>query len=226
MTLRVLLDPSVRRNAVTHKTVLQKETVQWGETTQSLEMAKRCAFPPRPDEKFRKEQIPYIAALLGMVADGMIALFKTPEIRMEDMRNKIPDRGYLGLDLLDGVSLSMASSPMERLIVYSGFGDSIGTTKEEQITFFKTVKEDRYVELRNLVGNAHLGDIFHFWTAEVNQIDVYLTMDKRFIRVFRKSVKPKIDSQTDTLTPKELCARLDVPPGDLEKIEKDNPPFS
>ena len=224
--LKVLLDPSVRRNAISHKTILEPKTIEWGDITQTLHVAQRQEFPPRQDEVFRREQIPYIAALRDLVKNGQISLCTSHEIRMEDMRNKMPDRGYLGLDLLEGIQLELIRSPVDRTIVFSGFGDHVGVTKKAQLEFFEGVTDPRYVELRELINNAHLGDLFHFWTAEVNGLDVYLVMDNRFLRPFRKSVEPKIDTVTSVLTPKELCERLGVPPADLEKIEKDNPPFA
>lgn len=224
--LKVLLDPSVRRNAVTHRTVLEPQTIQWGDITQTLEIAKRRAFPPRPDEKFRIEQIPYIAALHEMVRNRQIRLYKSPEIRMEDIRNRFPDRGYLGLDLLEGVHLELAKSPFERTIVFSGFGDHVGVTKGEQLAFFRSIDAERFVELRMLINDAHLGDMFHFWTAEMNELDIYLVMDNRFLNPFRHSVEPKISTATSILTPRELCEKLNVQPADLEKIENENPPFA
>lgn len=226
MVKKVLLDLSVRRNAVTHRTVLEKKKIKWGDISREYDLAIRKHFHPRDNEMFRREQIPYVAVLPELVSVGRIELFRSFELVMEDMRNVRRDRGYLGLDLLEGMQIGSVRPPVERNIMFAGHGNSHGITKEEQIAFFKSITDARFHEIRRVVGDAHIGDAFHFWTAEHAALDVYLTMDQRFARVFRKQAEKKINSRVKVMTPKELCQDFNAGPKDIERIALENLPFS
>lgn len=229
--MKVLLDPSVRRNAVTHKTVAAEKRVKWGPTTHEVEVAARKPAPPRLDEPFRRAQLPYIAALPDLVSSGRLTLFRSPEIFMEYLRNRPADPGYFGVDLLEGVPIETAPTPVERIVIFAGNGASIGITKDEQVEFLRSLGDPRFDEIRRAVGNemqikAMIGDAFHYWTAEHAGLDAYLTMDGKFVRHFRSQVQGKIAPRSEVLTPEELCERLRAKPVDVEQFAAKRPPFS
>jgi hypothetical protein len=61
--MKVLIDRNIEINAITHKTVLVSRAIKWGPHYQTLDVAERIHFPPRVDEAFRIEQLPFLAAL-------------------------------------------------------------------------------------------------------------------------------------------------------------------
>ncbi len=230
MAKKVLIDLSVRKDAPTHRTVSEERIVEWGDIRQKVDVAVRKAFPPRSDEDFRLEQIPYIAALPELVSAGHVELFRSIEYVMEDARNKREDPGYLGLDVLEGVPIGSVKPPDPRTIVFGGYDGSIGTTKDEQIAFFKSITDERFLEIRRALddgsgGDPHIADAYHFWTAEHAGLDAYLTMDKKFINVFQQQAAGKINPRAEVMSPKQLCESFGVGPKDIDQLARENPPF-
>ena len=154
MTKKVLIDLSVRKDALTHRTVPAKKMIAWGGIPREVEVVVRKPFPPRPDENFRMEQIPYVAALPELVSAGHIQLFRSMELVMEDVRNIRRDRGYLGLDVLEGIPIGSVEPPVSRTVVFGGRQRSLGITKEEQIAFFKSITDERFREIRRATNKA------------------------------------------------------------------------
>ena len=230
MTKKVLIDLSVRKDAVTHRTVLEERTVAWGGTPRETEVAVRKPFPPRSDEDFRLEQLPYVAALPELVSAGHIVLFQSMELVMEDARNKPRGRGYLGLDVLENVPIGSVKPPVSRNIVFAGGSRSFGTTKKEQMEFFKSITDKRFREIRlalddGMAGDPHIADGFHFWTTEHAGFDLYLTMDRAFINVFEHQAAEKIYPRAKVMSPKQLCETFGVGPRDIDELVRENPPF-
>ena len=98
-----------------------------------------------------------------------------------------------------------------------GTSESIGMTREEQMELFRSIQHPRFLEIKQAVGEAHIGDVYHLWTAEVASLDVFLTVDRRF-RNAVDSQKARINSPVLTMTPKELCDNLGLAPTDIEKL--------
>ena len=227
MTKKVLIDLSVRKDALTHRTVVEKRIIEWGDIPREREVAVRKSFPPRSDEDFRLEQITYIAALPELVSAGHIELFQSVELLMEDARNKRRDPGYLGLDVLEGVPIGSVKSPVFRTIVF-GHNRSIGTTEDEQIAFFKSITDERFREIRRALDDGkdrHIGDAYHFWTAEHAGLDIFLTTDRKFIRVFEQKAAKKINPRAEVMSPKQICESFGAGPKDIEQLARENPPF-
>ena len=230
MTKKVLIDLSVRKDAPTHRTVSEERIVEWGDIHQKVDVAVRKAFPPLSKEKFRLEQIPYLAALPELVSAGHVELFRSIEYVMEDARNKREDPGYLGLDVLEGVPIGSVKPPVPRTIVFGGYDSSIGTTKDEQIAFFKSITDERFLEIRRALDDGsgcdpHISDAYHFWTAEHAELEIYLTMDKKFINVFGHQAAKKIKPRAEVMSPKQLCESFGVGPKDIEQLAREKPPF-
>jgi hypothetical protein len=209
---------------------LDKKSNVWGGIAQEAEVVVREAFPPRTDEDFRLEQIPYVAALPDLITTGHVELFSSFELKMEEIRNTPRDRGYLGLDLLEGVPIGSVKPPVSRTTIFSGIGQTLGITKEEQVAFLKSITDERFIEIRQSLDDGsgrdpHIGDAYHFWTAEHAGLDIFLTMDGRFIREFERKAAKKINPRAEVMSPKQLCEAFGVGPKDIDQLARDNPPF-
>lgn len=99
-------------------------------------------------------------------------------------RHAISLKGYLGIDLLEAIPMKRVPPPVQRTIIWAAHGHgSVGTTKDEQMDFFRSIQAPRFIEINNATGGAHIADVFHFWTAEESSLDAFLTMDYRFRNV-------------------------------------------
>jgi hypothetical protein len=222
--MKVLIDRNIEINVVTHKTVKSPRTIRWGPHDQTIDVAQRAPFPPRDDENFRREQLPYLAALCIFAKKGKLEFFTSPELRMERLRQKGRCEGYLGVNMLRDIPIKCVPSPIQRSILF-GPTRSIGVTKEEQMKFFGYVKHPRFLQIRKATGEAHIDDAYHLWTAEEAKLDAFLTMDRRFWAVAIQKSKI-INSAILVTIPKDLSRHLGLQPIEVEDLAAEIYPFS
>jgi len=214
--MKVLIDRNIEINAITHKTKLTQQVLRWGPHNQIVEVLQRAHFPPRADESFRKEQIPYLITLCAFAKKGKLQFFTSDELRMEKLRPKRRCEGYLGVNLLQDVAVHSVRCPVKRLILFAPTGN-VGVTEDEQMEFFRSIRDPRFLKIRNVMGDAHIDDAFHLWTAEEARLDALLTMDQRFWRVVNQK-KKMIGSTIPVVTPKKLGEHLNAKPTNIEKL--------
>ena len=143
---------------------------------------------------------------------------------MEEFRQKGPSEGYLGINLIRDVPVKHATCPIERSIVI-GAGADTGITKDEQMAFFRSIQHPRFLQIRKAVGDAHVDDAFHLWSAEYNVLDAFLTLDERFRRaVFTK--RKQIRSSVVVVNPRESCEKIGLPPLDINQLAATTNPFA
>ena len=222
--MKVLLDRNIEINAITHKTLLAPRTIKWGPHRHKLDVAERVHFPPRADEAFRIEQLPFLAALCDSAKGGKPEFYSSHEIRMEGFRQKGRSEGYLGLNLLREVPIRSVPSPVQRSIVI-GADFRVGTSEAEQMEFFRSITHPRFLHITRHTGDAHIDDAYHLWTAEEARLDAFLTMDKRFYGVMKQKRK-LVGSPVAVVTPKDLCERLGLPPLDIDQLAAETNPFA
>lgn len=216
--MRVLIDRDFERNAIICQTKEVDKAIQWGNQQYIVQVLQRVDKTPRLDEQFRIKNLPFLASLCRAAKEGMVEFYSSPELMMERARQKGPDDGYLGFNLLEGVSKNQCKSPVQRTISFGEFGNSHGTTKEEQLDFFTGINNPRFLEIRKHIPESHIGGAFHLWTAELNNLDVFLTMDKKFYRNANQKRK-LISNRTFVETPESLCKKLDLAKTDLEILK-------
>ena len=222
--MKVLVDRNIERNAVTHKTVNVEKTSKWGRQKTTSLIASRLARPPRLDEQFRIEQLPYLASICIFAKTGKLEFFTSQEIRMEGYRQKSGGKGYLGINLLDGVPIKCVPCPIDRPLTISA-GGSIGVTEDEQMEFFRSIANPRFVTIAKAVGANRIDDAYHLWTAEEAHLDAFLTMDKKFRDATAKH-HVLINSPVQVMTPRDLAECLSLQPADIEAIARSINPFS
>jgi len=72
---------------------------------------------------------------------------------------------------------------------------------------------DRFKKIAEALTAEQLQDAFHLWTAEVNDIPYFLTIDFKFINAIRnkaKSKKKPFDMVCEPITPQELSKKLGI----------------
>ncbi|HEY3742990.1 MAG TPA: hypothetical protein VGL53_24255 [Bryobacteraceae bacterium] len=199
------------------------QQVKWGPLRFTENVAQRVPYPPRDDEAFIAEQLPYLAALCKVAREGGCEFYTTFELKMEEFRQRGPDEGYLGINLIRGVPMKETRSPIPRSIA-GGAGGNIGLTENEQMDFFRSIQHPRFLQIRKAVGEAHIDDAFHLWSAEEESLDVFLTLDGRFKRVVFTQTK-HINSSVAVLHPMELCEEMGLAPLDIDQLAAGINPF-
>jgi len=211
--MRVLIDRNIERNAVTHQSVETPRTVRWGDMDVTVNVLERQYFPPRDDERRRIAELSYLATIGAAARAGKLQLYSSFELAMERARQRGKDPGYVGRSLLEGVAITRVPLPAHRSVVFGDPGRDPGRTRDEQIVFFKRVRDSRFLKLRAAVGEAHIADVFHFWTAESAGLDAFLTMDFAFLNAARG--QEAISASRVTLAaPSDLCALIGEGPAD------------
>jgi len=112
--------------------------------------------------------------------------------------------------------MKYVSRPVERSVTFAASG-SVGVTEEEQMEFFRSIRHPRFLQIRLAVGDAHVDDAYHLWTAEEAALDAFLTMDRRFWNVVKHELKA-INSTVLVMTPKELGEHLFLQPVEIERL--------
>jgi hypothetical protein len=222
--MKILIDRNIARNAITHRSVEKPRSVRWGDRDVTAGVVERQAFPPRGDEEFRIEQLPFLATVTELARARRLELFTSFELQMERMRQRTRGPGYVGLNLLEGITLGKVQPPVERSIAITGFGQNTGVTEAEQMGFFHSIRESRFLDIRRAVGDAHIDDAFHLWTAEAAGLDAFLSMDKTFLNVMRRQGR-RAKSPVSVWSPKDLCASLGEEPTDIDVLAARYHPF-
>jgi hypothetical protein len=224
--MKVLIDRNIERLSVTHVTQLVPQKVKWGPQTYQFDVAQRVYRPRREDETFLREQLPYLASLCNSAKEGTTEFYTSFELRIEAIRQKGPQDGYLGINLLRGIQIQTVPPPIQRSFVIGGARQfDAEECEQEQMNFFRSIQHPRFLQLRKAVGEAQIDDAFHLWTAEEASLDVFLTLDKNFLNNLQNRSK-RINSTVLVTAPKDLCEKIGLPPLDIEAIAAEINPFS
>jgi hypothetical protein len=224
--MRILIDRNVERYAVTHGTRMVPQTIKWGPRTSTVPVAQRCYDRPGDDELFIQEQLPYLVSLCNAAKEGKVEFCTSSELFMEAVRQPISKQGYLGIDFLSGVTVTKVPCPVDRLAqMRKVIIPTVDFGKDEQLKFFETIQHPRFLHLRTTLGDAQLADAFHLWTAETASLDVFLTMDKKFLNNVHNR-RNTINSTVSVLAPKDVCGQIGLPPADIEQLAIEINPYS
>jgi len=175
---------------------------------------------------FVREELPYLVSLCRTAKDGKLEFCTSSELRMEAFRQSGSKQGYLGIDWFSDVRLTRVACPVDRFASWNKVIDPVvDFGKDEQLAFFRSISHPRFLHLRKALGDAQLADAFHLWTAEAASLDVFLTMDKKFLNNVHKRLEA-IASTVPVTAPKQLCERIGLPPSDIEKLAAEINPFA
>ena len=244
--MRILIDRNLERYAVTHSTRTALQSVKWGTHEFQLTVAQRFHRQPREDELFRREQLPYLVSLCAAAKEGELEFCTSPELEEEARRQPGSKQGYFGIDWFAGVEMTKVPCPVDRFALMrkaagpnfdfirelreatlsddaiSIWDKEVATfipdlQKRKQLDFLGWITHPRFIHLRKTLGDAQLADAFHLWTAEKAGLDVFLTMDKKFLNNVRNRSE-RIASTVSVMAPKQMCEKLRRPAYDIEHL--------
>jgi hypothetical protein len=252
--MRILIDRNLERHAVTHTTRTTPQPVKWGPLQLDVPVVQRCHDEPREDESFLREQLPYLVSLCCAAKERKLEFCTSRELEEEARRQPVSKQGNLGIDWFAGVEMTNVPCPVDRFSLMSGtigpdfdftkvlreaylsvdaialwnkglFDPDPDTQKSKQLDFFRWIIHPRFVHLKTTLGGAQLADAFHLWTAEEAHLDVFLTMDKKFLNNVRNRLKA-IGFAVSVMAPKELCDQIALLPSDIDRLAAEINPFA
>ncbi|MBA5248664.1 MAG: hypothetical protein FE834_03895 [Gammaproteobacteria bacterium] len=198
---------------------------------------------PSEDQAWKQKQIEYLPTIGRIAKEKQILLYTYLELRHEALRrnatnkfgNVFKDVEITSVDaaversyFFPGELSSYISKKESKLIEFCKWllkltPDDINNIVErppELRTYPKFLLDNlknvrRFRELcKGLVEN-HYPDAFHLWSAEVNGVNFFLTIDRKFINVMTKT--KKIDLPCKPISPEDLLDELDI--SELEPFE-------
>jgi hypothetical protein len=252
--MRILADRNLERFAITHTTRMVPQSVKWGPLQGDVPVAQRCHDEPGEEALFLREQLPYLVSLCHAAKERKLEFCTSCELEDEALRQPVSKQGDLGIDWFHGVEMTKVPCPVDRFaLMRKSIGPDFDFAKElqeaslsidgialwnkglftfdpdilksKQLEFFRWIIHPRFVHLRTTLGEAQLADAFHLWTAEEAHLDVFLTMDKKFVNNVR-NLSAAIDSTVSVLAPKEVREQIGLAPSDIAHLASQINPFS
>jgi hypothetical protein len=205
---KILLDTSIWNATVMLSATRVPVQVLWGDLVVTVEMdenAERVLRNHTVDQS--SEILSSMVAIADWARTGKVALFDSAELKFEWMGVRPPTLRGTEADVFKDVNIGSARVPVFR----RGFPPFERESFDmEKRTFLASIRDPRFQELTSAVAARHAADVFHLWTAEVNFMNCYLTLDRRFINAWRN--QRKAVSEVEVLTPSKLCAELSEVP--------------
>lgn len=184
---------------------------------------------PHDKEPWLSEEIEWLPTIAKKAGVNDIQLYSYPELRNESWHRSVINKiGFVFAD----IEIKEVESAVERS--YFQQSDlSLHLKKERIIDFyksllnfdpskadfdspmFKRLPPDMVTNLKNIerfktickdISDNQLLDAFHLWSAETNNMDYFLTVDKKFIRVMTQS--KSIDLPCPPISPSQLMDKL------------------
>lgn len=228
-----LLDRSVAWHMVTVEPVTREETIPWGDSVVYVTVTGMQRKSRQLTDPWLREQVSFLPTIARLVGEGKLKLFTYAELRFEAFHASGSLRGVKG-NLLDDLKVDHLPAAVERSkLQQSDISIHIQRERFDEFCQFLLDLPDGILEseptlwahfsnfeqsnLRNLarfreisqnLPANHYADAFHLWTAEVNGMDYFLTMDKKFINYLTQTARCKLPCVP--ITPRDLIARMGI----------------
>ena len=228
-----LLDRSVSDHMVTVESIVRKETIQWGDLAVSVPVTGMQRKPKQLNDPWLRKQVSSLPTIARLVREGKLKLFTYAELRFEAFHASGPLRGVKG-DLLEGLKVEHVPAAVERskfqqsdISVHIQRGrfdefyqfllDLPDDVLESEPALWARFSDFEQSNLRNLarfraisqhLPAKHYADAYHLWTAEVNGLNYFLTMDKKFINYMTQTVRCTLPCIP--ITPHDLVTRMGI----------------
>lgn len=233
--LNVLIDRNLEEHALTAETVVQPRTVKWGpHAVTSNILGYRGKVLPTDDWLLR--QLRALPTVARLAHDGVLVFCTTVEIGFERFNTSAGFQGCVG-DLFRDIKYKHIPAAIERSYFSQSFDTGKYASGAAQADWYREflleVDENQllealkdYTDLPNfdrqnianlgrfkgickyLDTDDHRRDAFHLWTAEVNELDYFLTDDQRFIN--KMTLSTPLDLPTPPVGPASLLEKLGI----------------
>lgn len=227
-----LVDHCVKQLIITSETAVQYQTINLGRKRQIFPIVGfRRKQKLKSGEFWKQEQIESLPTIARLAEEKVIKLFSYNELNFESLPGMRGLRGALG-DLFKKIEICKVPSAIER----SRFMQMniLDYSKKERLIEFcnilinlndpdlllkapirltdfekKNLKAlNRFREICSGLNPGMYPDAFHLWTAETNNLDYFLTTDRKFINALTKS--KKLPLLTKPICPRVLLNEMGV----------------
>ena len=193
--------------------------------------------PPLPKSQLqRQQQIDWLPTIASLSMSGTVELLTYDELNFEAWFKKPEDE--IG-DIFSECKFDFVEAAIERSYFHQG-DLRIQIKPDQKVKFYKellewhpnsfnskemddylspltkqSIKEiQRFKDIAHGLTDIQLQDAFHLWTAEVNDIPYFLTIDRKFINAIcqtkaRSKTKP-FEIRTKPVTPEQFCTEIGV----------------
>jgi hypothetical protein len=205
--LRVLFDGMIAPQAILKQSVLVPTEFRWRDRTYRVDIAQDI---PRTYRGQTREQTARKLDCLNCVADlaktNRITCYSSQEIKFETWG--LPRKYSFDPEAnpFRDVRFTPCRLPYQRSVMFGGGGED--RFREEKEQFLAAIPDARFQSLNKSTGGYHAADCYHLWTAELNELDVFLTADEKFRNALRG--QKKVSSAVEIMLPDELlgCSLL------------------
>jgi hypothetical protein len=232
---RVLVDTSAFRHTRVADVGFFQETFRLGSREIPIRVLGVKQKPlPGPEQKWLREQVQAMPTIARLAHERSISLCLYPELELEGMAGPSFPSSPVG-ELLKGIAWESVPAAVERS-KFQQMDLTIYVQKETVVNFCKVLLEwdqtaldakvddwpfltdferrnlrdlGRFREICSALHETHYRDAFHLWTAEVNNLDYFLVIDKKFVNVITKT--SRIALRTKLMAPADLVRDLGIP---------------
>lgn len=139
-----------------------------------------------------RQEIDCLDEVAAMARNGRIILLTSDEAMIEFLINeKIPNNR---VSPFDGIPIEYVEQPATCSRILGGVpGLSGETVVEQQIRFFESLEDKRFLQIQRACGayqgstisGKQIRDAFHLWCAEICDASHFLTTDLKLVRLVR-----------------------------------------
>jgi len=188
---KILVDNSILRFGVTHSNAwISTGTKLWGKTpVETGYLARVSKNYPIASEWIAKNEVPYFAPLVHLGLTGHIQYVRSRDLETESVRH--PPSKYVGdfygLNVWTHIKFDHVDFVSRHQINRIWSPES--WSKKQQIEDIKSLDDPEFSQLVAILGQHHILDCLHLWTAHRAGCFAFLTVDAKFVRHFENSYK-------------------------------------
>jgi hypothetical protein len=226
-----LIDLSVRRHAVPTQETWIEKTLRWAGRGLPTRIA-GWTPKPQPYGAWLQEQIRCLPTIARLAARDSIRLYTYSELEFEEWSGRSEMMGTFG-DLFPRKTIKRCPAAINRPRFRQNVDFSYYLNRDEMIEFCKflltidpsllprtgelwntlpglqqrnILRLGQFESVCRSLAENHYPDAFHLWTAETNELDYFLTMDRRFLNAL--STNRRLDFRCKCVSPDDLLNDL------------------
>jgi len=242
--ITILFDNCINSLSDSLQGTIKSQEVVWGDNVQEVKIVGYERRPlPDAEQLWKRQQIVCLPTVGRIAKEGKIELYTYNELQHEAWKRPGSFPPNLLGNLFAGISFKRVDAAVERSF-FSQMELSEYILKKQVIEFcnwlLNSKVEDlagrqwaqerypafllnnlrgvqRFRDLCNGLAEKQYPDAFHLWTAEVNEIEFFLTTDQKFIRVMTETKRLHLPCRP--LSPSDLLDILEIHERDSFKYE-------
>lgn len=240
--IKIFIDNCIDSLSVTLQSVYKEQNIVWGDTTQNVNIFGFERKPlPSADQEWKIKQIVCLPTVRRLAVEEKIKLYTYNELTHEAWKRpgSFP-LNFLG-DLFAGITFQHVDAAVERSFFFQmefseylkndemikfcvwlldskveELADRFEGQERYPVFLLNNLRQvERFRELCKGLAKKQYPDAFHLWSAEVNEMEYFLTTDRKFIQVMTET--KNINLPCKPVSPSDFLNILRVK--DLEPFE-------